>query len=459
MALQEKVGAQRAKEQAAASEKAAGAGKAFLAANAQKPGVKTTASGLQYRVIAEGSGKSPTAADTVTVNYRGTLVDGTEFDSSYKRGQPASFPVGGVIAGWTEALQLMKVGSKYELVIPPELAYGANGPLANQVLVFEVELLGATEPTGGRGVTCRGNDDGMSRRPRRTALRLRDRRQRRRPGGAADPGPRHAGGNVAGRIRRRRWWRSGFRVVTFDNRDCGGSSRLESAGVPNIPRAMTRALLDLPVSAPYTLTDMASTPWRVLDATGLERAHVVGVSMGGMIAQVCAATQPRRVRTLTSVMSTTGNPRPSVALGKTRALRAVLRRPPGDPSIDQVVDHLMFVFGMIGSPGFRQHASQLRPHFERVARRGLYPAGTSRQLAAILASGDRREMLQRITAPTLVIHGADDPLVRLAGGRDTAANIRGARLKIIPGMGHDFPPALMTGIAVMIAEHCRSSHD
>jgi FKBP-type peptidyl-prolyl cis-trans isomerase FklB len=148
VALQEKVGAQRAKEQAAASEKAASAGKAYLAANAQKPGVKTTASGLQYRVIAEGSGRTPTAADTVTVNYRGTLVDGTEFDSSYKRGQPASFPVGGVIAGWTEALQLMKVGSKYELVIPPELAYGANGPLANQVLVFEVELLGATEPAG-----------------------------------------------------------------------------------------------------------------------------------------------------------------------------------------------------------------------------------------------------------------------------------------------------------------------
>lgn len=250
----------------------------------------------------------------------------------------------------------------------------------------------------------------------------------------------------------------GFRVVTFDNRDCGGSSRLADAGVPNIPRSMTRALLRQPVAAPYNLGDMAEDTRVVLDATGIERAHVVGVSMGGMIAQVFAATHPQRVRTLTSIMSTTGNPRPSIALGKSRALRALLKRPPANPTLDQAVDHLEFVFGIIGSPGFRQQATQLRPHFERVARRGLYPAGTSRQLAAILASGDRRNLLHQITAPTLVIHGADDPLVRIAGGRDTAANIRGARLKIIPGMGHDFPPALMAGIAVMIAEHCRSDH-
>lgn len=141
--LQQKVTAQREKEQAAASEKAAAAGKAYLAANATKPGVTTTASGLQYQVVTEGTGRTPALGDTVTVHYKGTLVDGTEFDSSYKRGQPASFPVAGVIPGWTEALQLMKVGTKAQLVIPPELAYGSNGPLANQVLLFDVELLGA----------------------------------------------------------------------------------------------------------------------------------------------------------------------------------------------------------------------------------------------------------------------------------------------------------------------------
>jgi FKBP-type peptidyl-prolyl cis-trans isomerase FklB len=145
-ALQQKVGAQRAQEQAAAGEKAMTAGKAYLAANAKKPGVTTTASGLQYRIVTPGTGKTPVPTDTVTVHYKGTLVDGTEFDSSYTRGEPASFPLNGVIPGWTEALQLLKVGAKVELAIPPELAYGTNGPLANQVLLFEVELLGATTP-------------------------------------------------------------------------------------------------------------------------------------------------------------------------------------------------------------------------------------------------------------------------------------------------------------------------
>jgi FKBP-type peptidyl-prolyl cis-trans isomerase len=121
--------------------KARTAGPAYLEANAKKAGVKTTASGLQYRVLREGKGTRPTAADAVTVHYRGTLVDGSEFDSSYKRGEPITFPLSGVIKGWTEGLQLMPIGAKYELVIPPKLAYGDRGPLANQVLVFEVELL------------------------------------------------------------------------------------------------------------------------------------------------------------------------------------------------------------------------------------------------------------------------------------------------------------------------------
>ena len=142
--LQQRVGEQRSKDQAAQAEKARASGETYLAANAKKPGVTTTASGLQYRVVTQGAGKKPAASDTVTVHYKGTLVDGTEFDSSYKRGQPATFPVSGVIPGWTEALQLMPIGSKYELAIPPALAYGSQGPLANQVLVFEVELLGTT---------------------------------------------------------------------------------------------------------------------------------------------------------------------------------------------------------------------------------------------------------------------------------------------------------------------------
>ena len=121
----------------------------FMSENKSKEGVKTTASGLQYKVMKEGSGAQPKTTDTVTVNYRGTLTDGTEFDSSYKRGQPATFPVGGVIKGWTEALQLMKVGSKYQLFVPPDLGYGANGQRAippNSVLIFEVELMDVKAP-------------------------------------------------------------------------------------------------------------------------------------------------------------------------------------------------------------------------------------------------------------------------------------------------------------------------
>jgi len=139
--LETRIDEQRAKAQMEAAQKAAAAGTAYLADNARREGVKTTASGLQYKVNAPGTGRTPTVNDTVTVHYRGTLVDGTEFDSSYKRGEPATFPVGGVIAGWTEALQLMKEGAKYQLVIPPALAYGDRGPLAGQVLVFDVELL------------------------------------------------------------------------------------------------------------------------------------------------------------------------------------------------------------------------------------------------------------------------------------------------------------------------------
>jgi FKBP-type peptidyl-prolyl cis-trans isomerase FklB len=148
--LQARINENRAKEQAAAARKAQTAGAAFLAENAKKPGVTTTKSGLQYKVVKPGTGRTPGPGDTVTVNYRGTLVDGQQFDSSYDRGEPASFPVNGVIAGWTEALQLMKEGAQYQLVIPASLAYGERGPLAGQVLVFDVELLKVGAPAAAK---------------------------------------------------------------------------------------------------------------------------------------------------------------------------------------------------------------------------------------------------------------------------------------------------------------------
>ena len=139
--LQQQADAEQQKRQTAELAKTAAAGNAYLAENAKQAGVVTTKSGLQYRIVKPGTGRKPMAEDTVTVNYRGTLIDGAEFDSSFSRGQPATFPLSGVIAGWTEGVQQVQEGGKIELVIPPALAYGDKGPLANQVLVFQVDLI------------------------------------------------------------------------------------------------------------------------------------------------------------------------------------------------------------------------------------------------------------------------------------------------------------------------------
>jgi len=250
---------------------------------------------------------------------------------------------------------------------------------------------------------------------------------------------------------------AGFRVVTFDNRDCGGSTRLEGVPTPDVRRAILRSLLRRRVTGPYRLEDMAADTVSLLDALGIERAHVVGASMGGMIGQVTAALHPARVLSLTSIMSNTGNPARRYAFGKWKALRAITRPPPPPDDYAAVVEHLTYVFSVIGSPGFRQDLPLLKPIMERVARRGLYRAGTERQLLAILSTGDRRALLAGITAPTLVLHGADDPLVPPAAGQETAAYIPGAQFELVTGMGHDFPPSLMTQLVVRIAAHCRAA--
>jgi proline iminopeptidase len=248
---------------------------------------------------------------------------------------------------------------------------------------------------------------------------------------------------------------SGFRVVRFDNRDCGHSAKVRSGPLPSIPLAIGRSLLRLRVRAPYTLDDMAADAAGLLDALGVARAHLVGVSMGGMIAQVMAARHPQRVTSLTSVMSSSGNPR--VSLGRMGVVRAMLRRPDDPSDVNAVIAHLVHLFGVIGSPGFATDAELLRRDCERVARRGYYPAGTARQLLAILASGDRRRDLAKVRAPTLVIHGTHDPLLPPAAGRDTAAHIPGAKLMLIDGMGHDLPPALTARLVGAIAAHCRAA--
>ncbi len=169
--------------------------------------------------------------------------------------------------------------------------------------------------------------------------------------------------------------RAGLRVIRFDNRDSGHSPSCARRALPNLQFAIARTLMRMPVRAPYTLDDMAADADALLAALGVERAHVVGASMGGMIAQVLAARHPQRVRSLTSIMSSTGNPSPRIAFGSHRALRAILLRPRSVDDVAQLTDHLIRVFSVIGSPGFPPDPAMQREHLERVARRGYYPAG------------------------------------------------------------------------------------
>ncbi len=247
----------------------------------------------------------------------------------------------------------------------------------------------------------------------------------------------------------------GYRVIRFDNRDCGLSGRVAAKKRANLLLAMAAAALHLPVRTPYTLEDMAGDTVGLMDSLGIARAHIVGASMGGMIAQVLAAKYPQRVLSLTSIMSTSGNrklSKPTKAAGK-----ALLARPsdPRDPAV--VIEHLVHTFGVIGSPGYPSTREELRTRIGRSVRRAYDPAGVARQLLAVIAAGDRRKQLKEIKAPTLVIHGADDPLVPLAAGRDTAQHIPGARLEVIEGMGHDFPEALLPRLAASIADHCQNA--
>lgn len=230
----------------------------------------------------------------------------------------------------------------------------------------------------------------------------------------------------------------GFRVIRFDNRDVGKSSWFEHLGVPDLTAVMTAALTRQPVRAPYLIRDMAADAVGLLDALEIDRAHIVGASMGGMIAQAVAIDFPSRVRTLTSIMSSTGNP--DLPPPQPEAMRALLAPPPTNRA--ESLERAVTVFRTIGSPGFPFDEADVRERAARSFDRGFNPAGLVRQLAAIMASGSRRQALQSVQVPALVIHGKDDPLVPLAAGEDTAAALSAAHLLVIDGMGHDLPRAV-----------------
>ncbi|HXA46235.1 MAG TPA: alpha/beta hydrolase, partial [Burkholderiaceae bacterium] len=246
----------------------------------------------------------------------------------------------------------------------------------------------------------------------------------------------------------------GFFVIRFDNRDCGLSSKLDHLGKPNFVLNQIRSMLRLPVRAGYTLIDMARDSIAVLDAVGVKQAHIVGASMGGMIAQIVASNYPERALSLTSIMSTSGRrglPGPTVA-----ARRAILSRPAQPNNIDQVVQHFAGVYRAIGSPAYPTPEDVLRKRVAASIKRSVCPAGVLRQIAAIVASGNRVKLLQALRTPTLVIHGTADPLVPIACGRDTARLVPGAVMREIVGMGHDFPAQLNETLMRMIGAHCKT---
>ncbi len=235
---------------------------------------------------------------------------------------------------------------------------------------------------------------------------------------------------------------AGFDVVRFDNRDAGESTHLSHLGAPAWPAVMTVPRM----VAVYGLEDLAHDAVAVMTAAGWDSAHVVGVSMGGMIAQKLAIRHPEKVRSLTSISST---PAPRIGRPTLAARRLFLLPPPRTP--EQAADRIVKQFRIIGSPGFPLDEAWLREYAASAFRRSHDPAGQARQLAAVMAGGSRVRALRGVTAPTLVVHGADDPLIRAEGGLATARAVPNARLVVHAGMGHDLPEALWPTITEDIA--------
>lgn len=239
----------------------------------------------------------------------------------------------------------------------------------------------------------------------------------------------------------------GLTVIRFDNRDAGRSTCLEHLPPPRLLPNVLRVLLGRRAHAPYSLSDMAADVVGLLDALELEDAHVVGISMGGMIAQVLAIEHPARVRTLTSFASTPGDRR----FARPRALASLLEPVPSDRQA--AIRRSLKIMKAIGSPDYPMDEAAFLEIAHHAYERGVSSAGFARQFAAILASGNRLRRLADVRAPTLVLHGAEDPLIPLAAGEATAAAIPGAVLEVIPGLGHDLPRPLWPRITARIADH------
>ena len=248
----------------------------------------------------------------------------------------------------------------------------------------------------------------------------------------------------------------GLYVIRFDNRDVGLSTKLEKAGVPNVTVALGAMMKGDAIEAPYTLYDMADDAVGLLDALHIEKAHICGMSMGGMIAQSVAIRHPSRVLSLISIYSTTGNP--ELPPPKPEAMEVLLT--PAPKERDAYIEYNVKVFRTIAGPGFPFDEEWVRKYAARRYDRAFYPQGLARQLVAIFAQVNRKPALASLTIPTLVIHGADDPLVPVECGKDTAEAVPGAELMVIEGMGHDLPHGgAWLRIIDAIAEHIFKTGD
>jgi len=242
----------------------------------------------------------------------------------------------------------------------------------------------------------------------------------------------------------------GHYVIRFDNRDAGLSTKFDEAGVPDLIEIFGKIMRGEKISAPYTLDDMADDTAGLLDALRIQKAHICGMSMGGMIAQTMAIRHPSRVLSLISIYSTTGNP--ELPQPKPEVKGLLITPPPKER--EECIQYMVRVFKTFAGPGFPVDEEWTRKILARSYDRCFSPPGIARQLVAILAHGNRKPALASVKVPTLVIHGTDDPLVRVEGGKDTASAIPGAQLMLIEGMGHDLPHGgAWPRIAEAIAAH------
>lgn len=241
---------------------------------------------------------------------------------------------------------------------------------------------------------------------------------------------------------------AGHYVVRFDNRDTGLSEKFGHLGVPNIMQMMLRSQQGETIQAPYSLDDLAADALGVLDALDIPEANICGASMGGMVVQAMAINAPERIKTLTSIMSSTGNP--ELPGSREEAMAAMMS--PAATNREEAIERSYKVSRVIGSPGYPAAEEDVKVRAAQTFDRSFYPEGVTRQMAAIAAHGNRKPALGSLSIPSLIIHGKDDPLVPIEGGLDTHEALRGSQLRVIEGMGHDLPEPLWPEIVESITE-------